>query len=465
MREGKSSGALDAFLNVLLFAPFGFGLAEKLREKGKLRAATLASVWVTGALFSYTIEVLQIYVPSRDSGWGDVITNSSGSVVGYLGYELYGKWVLGILGEIENVLRSFLRPRTAALLLLAYFGIWFAASYQLQTTTRLRGWDPNPILVLGNDTWNRPWQAWKGRVLSLAIWDRAIPDQAAIALTSKATDAAAVDSPIAAYGPSPRLLQQDSMKFFPALAWRPAVGPQVQAESLALQGQAWLVSEEPAPQLVARLEKSNRFSVQITCIPGTSGEPDGRIVSIGHPAAPGDLTVRQKGPSLVFWFHTPLSARHAQLAWTVPGVFTTAGQARDILYTYDGSSLSLFLDGKKEERPFRLGAGPALARSVRRIKPGELEGYSDIYYALIFFPAGIVLGLAARKTGGPGESSGTADWLLLGALLIVAPWLLEILLVRAGSRPFLAGEADLSLAFFVAGALWINAGLSPMKKA
>jgi hypothetical protein len=440
----------------LLFVPFGFGLTDKLREKGKSRAAAFLTVWAAGALFSYTVEVLQIYIPTRDSGWGDVITNSSGSVVGYVAFEIYGKWVLGAVRATENVLSSFLRPRTAALLLLTYFGIWFVASYRLQTTTRLEGWDPNPILVLGNDTWTRPWQAWAGQVLSLDLWDRALPDSAGLALTAGAKADAGFPDPIAAYNLSSGSAPQDAMKFLPALVWRPAVATPDQGEHLALGGQAWLVSEDPVPQFVARLEKSDQFSIRIICQPAESSGADGRILFIGGPAAPPDLTIRQQNTSLIFWFHTPLSTRHAQLTWTVPNVFA-AGQSRNILYTYDGSNLSLFIDGKKVEHPYSLGPGPALARYIRRIKPAELEGYADIYYALIFFPAGVLLGLASRKA----ESHGIGDWLLFGVLLVAPPWLLEVLLTRTSGRAFHAGNAVLSLALSIAGALWINIGRGP----
>jgi hypothetical protein len=455
---GKDSGRLDIFLNVLLFVPFGFGLAEKLRERGKSLVATAAIALVAGMLFSYTIETLQIYIPTRDSGWEDVITNSSGSVVGFLAYEFCGGWVLGILRAVENALAKIVRPLTAALFLAVYFGVWFTVSGRLQATTQLQGWDSNTVLAVGNDTWTRPWQAWRGQVLRLEIWDRALPEPAALALTAGQSarpgiSAPGVPEPLAAYDLSSGAPPADSMKFLPALAWRPAVVPQGQAERLALEGQAWLISEAPAPQLVARLENSNQFSIRVVCRPTDSAADDGRILSIGRPAAPADLDIRQQDTGLVFWFRTPLSARHAQLAWIIPGVFA-AGESRDILYTYDGSSLSLFIDGKKEARPYTLGPGPALARTIRRIKPFELPGYTDIYYAILFFPAGIVLGLAARQARGP-------QWLILspvlGVLLVAPPAILEILLARAGGRPFQTGNTVLSLAFFLAGALWINA--------
>ena len=242
------------------------------------------------------------------------------------------------------------------------------------------------------------------------------------------------------------------MKFLPTLDWRPSVAPQGQAESLALQGQAWLVSDAPAPQLVSRLETTNQFSIHIVCLPGEPSADGGRILSIGPPAAPPDLNIRQEDSGLGFWFRTPLSGRRAQLAWTVPNAFA-AGRPRDILYTYDGSDLSLFIDGKKESRPYRLGPGPALARAIRRIRPSELEGYTDVYYALVFFPPGILLGLAARGARGPGK---LPSRLMLGALAVAPPWLLEMLLARASGRPSSVGNAVLSLAFLLAGVLWIN---------
>src|SRR5271170_1064182 len=51
-RSLKAARLLAVFLNVLLFVPFGFGLAAKLRERGKSRAFTFVLALATGALFS-----------------------------------------------------------------------------------------------------------------------------------------------------------------------------------------------------------------------------------------------------------------------------------------------------------------------------------------------------------------------------------------------------------------------------
>src|SRR5579863_152830 len=69
----KGAGLKDDFLNVLLFMPFGFGLAEKLRGRKISWGITTLLVYVAGALLSYGVEFTQLFIPNRDSGWHDVI--------------------------------------------------------------------------------------------------------------------------------------------------------------------------------------------------------------------------------------------------------------------------------------------------------------------------------------------------------------------------------------------------------
>jgi hypothetical protein len=69
-------GGEDAFLNLLLFIPFGFGL--RLRGISRWRA------WVFTIATTVTVETLQIYIPGRDSTLGDVVMNSIGGLAGII---------------------------------------------------------------------------------------------------------------------------------------------------------------------------------------------------------------------------------------------------------------------------------------------------------------------------------------------------------------------------------------------
>jgi hypothetical protein len=161
--------------------------------------------------------------------------------------------------------------------------------------------------------------------------------------------------------------------------------------------------------------------------------------------------MRQESAALAFWFRNPLSANHSILTWTFPGVFSS-GRTRDILYTYDGSNLSLFLDGKAQRLTYRLGPGTALAKSVRLIKPAELEGYNYIYYILIFCLPGAILGVAARNLPPPR----VAAFLRLACGVLIPAFLLEWILVSTSGRSFSFNYFGLSLLLAACSFLWIN---------
>ena len=448
-RSLKAGRLLDVVLNVLLFVPFGFGLAAKLRQRGKSRAFTLALAMAAGAFFSYCIEFLQIYIPPRDSGWEDVFTNGSGSVVGLVLYELLGKRVLDWMSNCESWLESLLTLRRTFVVLLIYFTLWFAASYRFQKTTRLSDWRSDALLVVGNDASGK--FPWKGTVNAVQIWDLALRSEVAQQLSAGLVADAANPGLLVDYdfsaGPPFRNQRQISSE----LAWVPRAPVAADSGLLTLDGTSWLSTSAAVPDLIANLQKTNQFTVRVLCTPAETDAGDARIVSISQPTGFADLTLRQEDANLVFWFRNPLSASHAILAWYYPRIFT-AGRTRDILYTYDGSNLSLFVDGKQETLTYRLGPGAALVKFVRRIQPGELEGYNYIYYILIFCLPGAILGLAARNLPEPRA----AKSLWLGSIFVIPAILLEWILVSTSGRSFSSLYLGLSLLLAVGSFLWIN---------
>jgi uncharacterized membrane protein len=81
-----------------------------------------------------------------------------------------------------------------------------------------------------------------------------------------------------------------------------------------------------------------------------------------------------------------------------------------------------------------------------------LEGYSDIYCLLVFFPAGIILGIAAER-----RTQSNATVILSLALYSVVPaFLFELILVRVSRRPFSLSNFLFSVLLVIAGFLWIR---------
>ena len=453
MTFGKQTGIFDAFLNVLLFVPLGFGLSEKLFEKGKSRTTTFFAVWIAGSFLSYAIEFTQLYIPGRDSGWEDVLTNGAGAAVGFLLFIILGRALLRLFTQAERAIESLATARRLAVVLLIYFSCWFAVSARLQAETKLTDWVSDSRLLIGNDLTGKAGGGWKGSVSKLEIWDRALPPGTAMALTG-GTDSQA-DAPVAraAYDFTNGPPFRDQMKFLPDLGWSSGAQASGEPSPPVLNGGAWLVSAAPVSGLVTDLQRTNQFAVYILCKSVERSGPNSRILSISHAPYAADLNVWQEDQSLAFWFRSPLSARHAQIAFYVPKALAS-NRLRNILYSYDGSNLFLYVDGKPAGSPYRLGPGAALARTVRRIKPSELDGYHDIYYALVFFPAGVTLGILARAAA---RERRMAAWLFIALWLIAPPLLLEYLLMAVSGRPFSPGNFVLSVALSGAGALWINA--------
>ena len=446
----KNSGFYDAFLNVLLFTPFGFGLAEKLRERGKSRAFAFTAALAVSALLSYSIEFLQIYIPERDSGWEDVFTNTFGALVGVLLFELFGATVLPILSACERALGARLSGWRAAGLLLLYFGLWFAASIPLQRETRLSNWNTDALLTIGNDASGK--NPWVGQIRLLQIWDRPVSNDEARTMVASTSADPVAPGLMVSFDFSSSAPRRDRMNLLPELVWTPKSPTQTEASSLVLDGSSWLSSQAAVPQLVQALRKSNQFALRIICTPAKANGADARILSISQPSGLADLNVRQEGPALVLSFRNGISVKKSQLASRVPEVFKI-GETRDILYSYDGANLSQYVDGKPQLIRYTLGPGAMLATFVHhRVKSAELTGYNYIYYALVFFPAGALLGIAARQS----PVGRLASYVTFVVFILAFPALLEFVFISVSGRSFSLVNLSLSVALMLGGMLWIN---------
>jgi len=450
---GKTPGAVgDDFLNVLLFVPLGFGLAEKLWERRKSRATIFFVVWITGFVLSYLVEFTQLYIPGRDSGWEDVITNSTGAVLGCLLFFAAGAALLRFLTRVETAIESQVTLARLGVILVVYFACWFALSAGLQTKTRLTNWRPDSRLLVGSDAVGKPGSLWQGKVTKLEVWDQPLSREAAVALTGGTDPKESAPGAIVAYDFAAGPPFSDRMKSLPDLSWTFGVEGHGDPSQLAPDNGKSMTLTAPAESLIADLERTNRFAIHLVCEATAQEGTYAQVVSISGPPTVANMMLRQQGSSLEFWFRSPLSARHANLAWFVPNIFKP-NEVRNILYSYDGSNLSLYVDGKLAAAPYRLGPGAAAAHLIHRIRPSELDGYEDIYYGFVFVPAGIALGISARA----GRRRGVAAWLFIAMVLTVPPVLFEWLLIAVSGQAVSAGNVVLWAALLGGGALWINA--------
>jgi glycopeptide antibiotics resistance protein len=448
---GEDASSLDAFLNVLLFIPFGFALTEKFREQRKSWLVALIRVLTAGVMFSYGIEFLQLYIPMRDSAWGDVVTNASGSVAGFILFGLFGNEILRGLSAIKKALDELVEWPRAIFIVTLYFAMWYAISIPLQMQTRLSNWSSDSLLVVGNDAPGQLSTAWKGELFRLQVWDRAIRPELARKLTAGENSEDARTGLLAEYDFSKPLQPGDRTTFLPDLSWTSDHTARANPPYLDLDGKSWLISTGAVSNLVAALQKTNQFSIRVVCKPAQIAGADGRIVGIWKRSGPLELRIRQEGANLIFWFSDPLSVGGSDLVWHIQNAFEV-NRIRDMLFSYDGSRLFLYVDGEWVTQ-YRLGPGAALVRVFRSVRTEDLDGYHDIYYFLVFFPGGILLGICTKMI----HRQSLASLTFLASAFLVPALLLELVLISVSGRPISVAYILLSALLAGGGSLWINA--------
>ena len=90
---------MDITVNILGFLPFGFFLSAWLRLVKNLPAPRAYGISILlGFCLSLAIELIQVYLPTRDSSLMDVFSNTMGTAAGVLLF----KYVLPVLHKIKG---------------------------------------------------------------------------------------------------------------------------------------------------------------------------------------------------------------------------------------------------------------------------------------------------------------------------------------------------------------------------
>ena len=451
--SGKQYFTRDFFLNVLLFVPFGFGVSARVfKRNGGFLKAFLWSFFL-GALLSYGVEFMQLYIPQRDSGWEDVFSNTTGSLMGFALFVLLGVPVLEALSSLEDPISAWLTPLRTAALLVVYFAGGFSASAYLQNQTRLSNWDTRGALYVGNDASGRA--PWTGKVFALEIWNRALSETTVRQLAAHEAPADENAGLLARYNFQRSAASSDQVpdqsNSLPALNWTPWPPHVASAGAPELGSGAWLSTREPVQNLTRGIQRTSNFSVRVVCAPGAVESGTGRIVSLSESGDNVNFHFRQRGSDLVFYFRNPLTETRSILAWSIPGVFQM-GKVKDIVAVYDGAEAFLYIDGVPAPRDYQLGPGAVLFHSMHFVQTVELRGTAVVYYTLLFLPAGMMAGLGLRRWR---NRRSVVLWLAVLGWILPA-FLCEALLVAQTGRRFWWENVAIALFFGLAGILFIN---------
>lgn len=448
-------GFLHTFLNTLLFVPFGFALSRFFREHKRALLKSLTLAVFAGAALSYSIEIIQLYMPTRDSAWDDVLANTLGSLMGMMIGLVSGHLIFCKLSTWERNAEQFLSLRRVTITSLIYFGLWCAVSIPLQQKTHLNNWDANSYLIAGYDVKERT--RWPGAVSLVQLWDHAVSADQAIGLTGDAAsrqkfDAGPYRRPLASYNLAQASPVSSETGFLPRVTKRMITTLPAKARpSRRNDTSSVLMSEASVPALSAAVQKSNQVAVLVDCVPSRGNDRESAIFAVANLSGESDIVFRQDGSSLAVSLRNGLDSRKTLLVWMVADVFT-ANVGHSILFSYDGAQGFLYIDGRKIRKSYYLSPGAALVGEFIRIKTDELVAYSGLYDSLVFLPIGFLLGIAVRIV-----PRGNQFYLLgICAGILLPGILMEFLLAGISGRPLSMLQLSLTVGLTIAGILWMN---------
>lgn len=428
--KGAGDAVRDVVVNVLLFVPFGVGMAATSRNRLRVTGRVVLTVG-TAAVLSLGVESLQMYLPSRDPSLRDVAANVAGAALG--GLLLLGReaQVSAICGAVAALWwRLWLIDRPGRLLFIYLLGALLAAG-SLQASTRLSNWSLAFPLLIGNEaTGDRPWAGW---IRELEISDKALSHRQAAAAVGTRLDQLLPGSVVLSQHFPDSELQPAAMAA--GFAWQ---GPRrqlpapVSTPGLFVSRTRWLRSDEAGRLAGDALRRANQLTLKLACR-AASVHQDGpaRIISVSTDPYHRNLTIGQEGSALVVRLRTPMTGPNGREPELVkPHVFDRDVD-RTILITYDGATLAAYVDGARHWSRLELTPGVVLVNSLSSPNTLDLPGYTVLFLALVSGPAGILFALTLPRPRplGPGAVLAVAGFslLLAGGL--------DFVLVLVSGRP------------------------------
>lgn len=378
----------DRLVNVLLFLPLGFGFTGLLQTRRRSTTAKLATVLIVSAGLSFTVEVLQAFLPSRAPTPSDIITNSVGGFLGFLCFHLWRfqifSYALALIEKCKDCLS--IKKLTAGFI--GYMALTFLIfSALVPSATNLKNWEPTFPLLLGNErTGDRPWQ---GYVSEVYIADRAISQQEVARLFSDNRSFAIIgDSLVASYQLTGKGSYRDRTGQLPDLTWR-GQPPDAQDErGVFLRSSHWLETATGVTSMTQRLRETSQFTLSTTVATAdTTQMGPARIVSLSSGREHRNFTLGQNGTNLVFRLRTPVTGENGTYPEVVvPDIFVDT-KPHHIVISYSGSVLKLYIDELQNSYSFDL----------LELTP---KSSKVLYYELIFIPLGSLLGLIVTISKG-----------------------------------------------------------------
>jgi len=376
----------DLLANILLFLPLGIGLIRLIENNfGKIKAKNW--ILISGCGLSIGIEILQIFLPTRNSSVYDIITNTIGIWLGLRFYCKAKSSIEDISVKIFKLLKPLISFKPLISVLLIYISITFLLIHILKNDSSLNNWDESYPIILGNErTGDRPWSGCiyniqllngvinKNEITSFFENDHTfLPDQKD--LLNLFRDESHVDNVEAGM----------NITDFKTLGTRKSFH---YSRPLEILPDNWLQTRNPPNELISRIKEKTEFAILAT-FSTNNLEQDGpaRIISNSKDPYSRNFTLGQDGSDLVFRLRTPMTGLNGtNPEFVIQKVFDKPGVTLKTVITYDGSLVTIYVNSYNNGHKMFLSTGAAFFGSIFNLSTYNIFGFRILAYVIIFVP-------------------------------------------------------------------------------
>ncbi|MDJ0598220.1 MAG: VanZ family protein [Crocosphaera sp.] len=427
----------DLISNLLLFLPLGVGLTVYMYSTPLKRWLCFLLIAIISLFVSGSVELLQIFIPSRASTFSDIVLNILGGCLGFLLFEL---WV-----QQQSKIKQLQWPRVLSnhsvffkfLALIGYGSTVILLLLIAKNLTQLSNWNTEFLLTLGNElTGDRPWS---GKISHVCWSDQAIPPTQVSQLLSGTcphTDGMfTVSYPLV--GDNPYIEQHQQLP--PLVPQRQKPSP-ITSDGVHLNPQYWLTTVAPVNTLNQAIRKTSQFTLRATIATDNLQQiGPARIITLSSDPFHRNFTLAQQGSDLSIRVRSPLSGDNAtQLQFLISDIFTDR-KSHNFVITYDQYILRVYIDEIQQFSETSITPDAAIFWRILSpimggrvtLKPIHQLFYILLHRSLIFIPLGYFLSVVVTSN----FVGYKIRWFLLGLVSIMLAWCLEIWIIDInGSR-------------------------------
>lgn len=374
---------IDIIANIVLFIPLGtssYSLLRKLIGQRPVFAFFQSILFATTT--SFLIELFQLNSSERIPTFSDIIFNTIGGLIGAFICCLY-------CDSLHKIFRKNIVNIVIISLCILYFSNIYMGLLDSVDKTRIKSWDTNYPLTIGNNpTGDCPW---RGKISDVMIFNSVLEEKE-IAKLFKNKKIVLTDYPsLLAYYPLKNGGFSDLAHQNSSLIWKGNSIQKTSTQLVEIDENSWLQSKNAVTSISHKVEISSEFTLSVVIFPKYSDD-FATILALSGDSMHSNLVLGIEKNQLLIRIRTPLSGDSGKKPELVLSNFHQNFERQHLIIIYDGLNFKAYLDTTKKIRDTALIPGITLFQPLSifyerwRLQTMPFQAYKYIFLLFIFIP-------------------------------------------------------------------------------